>query len=59
MNIVIIIRIVVWATFVLLIAGEIAGIIFARHAVRIYFMKHRELEVRVEAIERRLQTTES
>lgn len=58
MLVTLLIRIAVWLTFLLLIAGEIAAIVMARRFVHTYVRKHRALEVRVESIERRLQISE-
>lgn len=58
MLITILIRAVIWLTFFLLIAEGVAAIVLARWALANYVRKHRELEVRVEAIERRLTLLE-
>lgn len=54
MLIILLIRAAIWLTFILLIAEGIAAIIWATRFSQNYVRKHRELEVRVEALERRL-----
>lgn len=56
MTIIDLVRLAVWLTFLLLIVGEIIGVFLARRAAKLYVKRHRELEERVAAIERRLQT---
>lgn len=58
MDIIVLIRVVILITFLLLLVEGIAAIILARRAVRIYVRKHRDLETRVEIIERRLPILE-
>lgn len=59
MTIIDFVRLAVWLTFLLLIAGEIIGVFLARRAAKLYVKRHRELEARVASIERRLQILES
>jgi hypothetical protein len=47
------IRIVIWLTFFLLIAEAAAVIIWARIAWKRYIIAHKELETRIETLERR------
>lgn len=49
----IIVRVVIWLTFFLLIVHATMTIILARKAANHYFRKHKELEMRVEALERK------
>jgi len=48
------IRIVISLTFLLLIIEGVGAVLFARYFYGVYVREHRVLEVRVEAIERRL-----
>lgn len=58
MDVITLVRAAVWLTFLLLIVGEVLAIILARRFLRLYTRKHRDLEVRVQAIERRLSVAE-
>lgn len=58
MTIIILIRIIIWLTFMLMVVECVAAIILARRAVKVYVKKHRELEIRVDAIERRIALIE-
>ena len=51
------IRIVIWATFFLLIAQGIGAVIWTYKFYGLYVREHRILEVRIEALERRLNIT--
>jgi hypothetical protein len=48
-----IIRIVIFVTFLLLLVESVGIMFWARHAWKRYLVAHKELEVRVEALERR------
>ncbi len=48
------IRIAIWLTFMLLIIEGIGAVILARYFFTSYMREHRILEVRLDAIERRL-----
>ena len=50
-----IIRTVIFITFLLLVVGEIAAFVWAIRFNTNYERRHKELEVRVEALERRSQ----
>lgn len=53
MLIITILRIVIWLTFFLLIVHAAATVILARKAADYYLREHKELETRVETLERR------
>jgi hypothetical protein len=52
------VRIAIWLTFLLLIAGEIAGTIWAVRFAVTYERRHQELNRRVEVNERRILLVE-
>ena len=52
------IRLIILITFLLILAWDVAAIIFIRRFYARYVTKHRELEVRIEATERRLHMLE-
>lgn len=52
------IRIVIFITFLLLLAEGIAAIFLARKALDVYVRKHKELELREKLSERRLKLIE-
>lgn len=58
MLIVILVRVAIWLTFLLLTAEGIAAIVWARRFSRNYVIRHKELEVRIDSLERRMQLTE-
>lgn len=53
MLILLIIRWVIFLTFILLVAEGIAAIIMSRYFYKLYIRKHLELESRVAALERK------
>lgn len=58
MNWTLFIRIVIFITFLLLLAEGIAAVFLARKALEIYIRKHKDLEIRQRSLERRLKLIE-
>jgi ABC-type iron transport system FetAB permease component len=52
------IRIIIFVTFLLLLAEGIAAIIISRHLYSVYVRKHHELEVELEQVKRRVMVLE-
>lgn len=55
---IVLLRAVIWATFLLLVVAVVAGIIWTRWFYKHYVKAHRELVVRVEANERHIKMLE-
>jgi hypothetical protein len=58
MTIIVLVRLAIWLTFLLLVVEGIAAIVWATRFSKNYVLKHRELEVRVEGLERRMRLPE-
>ena len=52
------IRLIILITFLLILIWDVTAIVFIRRFYARYVVRHRELEVRVEATERRLHVLE-
>ncbi len=52
------IRLIILITFLLILVWDVTAIIFIRRFYARYVTKHRELEVRLEATERRIKALE-
>lgn len=55
MDWVLFVRIAVWATFLLLVAGEIAACIFVPRFVKFYLKEHKKLAAEIKAVKRHLK----
>jgi len=59
MDFVLIVRLVIFVTFLLLLAEGIAAIFLAKRALAFYIKKHKELEIQEKFSERRLTLIEN
>ena len=59
MDIILILRIFITLTFLILAVGGPVAIVQLRRFTRLYQLRHGELQVRIEALERRIKKVES
>lgn len=59
MDWIVFVRIAIWATFLLLVVGEIAACIFVPRFVAFYLKEHKKLEAEIQVIKRHLKLPEA
>jgi hypothetical protein len=58
MDWIVLVRVSIWLTFFLLIAGEVVAFILIPRFIKLYLKEHKKLEAEVKAIKRTLKMPE-